>query len=106
MKCTEHDKVIPHYRCAESERWLDERTPQGAPDCERCALLRKEAKFRHEMQLLASDTAASLADLNDHDQRVAALRSLLGKEIERRRAAELLVAQLEYRLQVATGEQA
>jgi hypothetical protein len=25
VKCTEHDKVIPHYRCDESERWLDER---------------------------------------------------------------------------------
>jgi hypothetical protein len=106
MKCTEHGKVIPHYRCGESERWLDERTPQGATDCERCALLRKEAKFRHEMQLLASDTAAGLADLNDHDQRVDSLRSLLSKEIERRRAAELRADRLEYQLQVATGRQA
>jgi hypothetical protein len=106
VKCTEHGKVIPHYRCAESERWLDQRTPQAASGCERCAVLRKEAKFRHEMQLLASDTAAGLADINDHDQRVASLRSLLGKETERRRAAELRVAQLEYRLQVIIGEQA
>lgn len=22
-RCTEHGKVIPHYRCEESERWLD-----------------------------------------------------------------------------------
>jgi hypothetical protein len=28
VKCTEHGKIMPHYRCAESERWLDERTPQ------------------------------------------------------------------------------
>ena len=106
MKCTEHDKVIPHYRCDESERWLDERTPQAAPGCERCEVLRKEAIFRHEMQLLASDTAASLADLNDHDQRVAVLRSMLGKEIERRKAAELQAARFEYQFQVATGTQA
>lgn len=104
MKCTEHGKVIPHYRCAESERWLDERTPQAAPGCERCAVLRKEATFRHEMQLLASDTAASLADLNDHDGRVAALRSMLGKEIDRRKAAELEATRLAYRLAEATGD--
>jgi hypothetical protein len=23
-RCTEHGKVLPHYRCQESERWLDE----------------------------------------------------------------------------------
>jgi hypothetical protein len=22
-RCTEHNKVLPHYRCEESERWLD-----------------------------------------------------------------------------------
>lgn len=23
MRCVEHDKLMPHYRCAESERYLD-----------------------------------------------------------------------------------
>lgn len=106
MKCQEHDKIIPHYRCAESERWLDERTPKGVDGCSRCDVLRKEAIFRHEMQLLASDVAAGLADLNDHDQHVASLRSLLAREIERRKEAERQLVVATYRLQLATGTQA
>jgi len=29
MKCQEHGKILPHYDCAESERWLDEYNPGG-----------------------------------------------------------------------------
>jgi hypothetical protein len=103
VKCTEHDKVMPHYRCAESEQWLDERMPQGSDGCERCALLRKEALFRYEQQLFAASVAANLADLNDYDGRLAAL---LSKETERRKRAEDEATLLAYKLQVATGTEA
>lgn len=73
------------------------------PDCERCATLRKEVEFQREMQLLAADVAASLADLNDHDRQVAELRRALRQEIERREEAERENAVLSYRLAAATG---
>jgi hypothetical protein len=28
MRCAEHGKVLPHYRCEESERWLDRLAPE------------------------------------------------------------------------------
>lgn len=106
MKCTEHDKVIPHYRCAESERWLDERMPAAADGCKRCGILRDRALFHYEQQLFAGSVAADLADLNDHDEQVAKLRRLLTKERDRRKEAERRATSLEYRLQLAEGTQA
>lgn len=80
--------------------------PKGTPGCERCTHLRSEVAFWRDQQKFAASVAANLADLNDYDQRVASLRSMLGKERERRREAEDQVAVLTYRLQVATGTEA
>jgi hypothetical protein len=80
--------------------------PQGAPGCERCEKLRADVAFWRDQQKFAASVAANLADLNDYDGRLAALRSLLSKETERRRKAEDELAVLSYRLQVATGTEA
>lgn len=73
--------------------------------CERCAALRKDVEFWREQQKLAADMVSSLADLNDHNQRVDSLRQLLRRETERRRRAEHENAVLTYRLAEATGTQ-
>ncbi len=62
--------------------------PHGAPGCDRCDILRRDVAFWREQQKLAASIAATLADVNDYDGRVAALRSMLGAEKERRREAE------------------
>jgi hypothetical protein len=80
--------------------------PHGAPDCERCAILRADAAFWRDQQKFAASVAATLADLNDYDGRVASLRSMLARERERRQRAEHEATVLTYRLQVATGTEA
>jgi hypothetical protein len=80
--------------------------PKGAPDCERCEILRADVAFWRDQQKFAASVAANLADLNDYDGRLEALRSLLSKETERRKRAEDKVSALTYKLQVATGTQA
>jgi len=77
--------------------------PQGAPGCERCELLRKDVAFWRDQQKFAASVAANLADLNDYDGRVDALRKLLGIEIERRRQAEREATVLAYKLAEAPG---
>lgn len=77
--------------------------PQGAPGCERCETLRADAAFWRDQQKFAASVAANLADLNDYDGRLAALRSRLAKEGDRRRKAEDQVAVLSYKLAEATG---
>lgn len=84
----------------------DDEIPQAAPGCERCEKLRADVAFWRDQQKFAASVAATLADMNDYDGRLEALRSLLSKEIERRKQAEQEVAVLTYRLQVATGTQA
>lgn len=80
--------------------------PDGGPRCDRCEKLRADVAFWRDQQKFAASVAANVADLNDYDGRLAALRSLLAKETERRRRAEDQVAALTYQLQVATGTQA
>lgn len=77
---------------------MNDPIPQAAPGCDRCASLRKDVAFWREQQKLAADMVSGLADLNDYDGRVAALRSMLGAEKERRREAERQNAVLAYRL--------
>ncbi|MEV6633893.1 hypothetical protein AB0M54_24390 [Actinoplanes sp. NPDC051470] len=72
-------------------------------ECERCQALRDEVKFWREQQKLAADMVAGLADLNDHDQRVASLRKLLRGERERRHKVEREATVLAYKLAEATG---
>lgn len=78
-------------------------TTDRVPDCPRCETLRDEAAFWRDQQKFAAKVAGDLADLNDYDGRVAALRSLLSKETERRKRAEDENARLAYRLAQATG---
>jgi hypothetical protein len=80
--------------------------PQGAEGCERCVKLGADVAFWRDQQKFAASVAANLADLNDYDGRLGALRSLLAKETERRREAERQNAVLTYRLQLATGTEA
>jgi hypothetical protein len=84
---------------------MDDHIPGGAPGCERCEKLRADVAFWRDQQKFAAKVAGDLADLNDYDGRIAALRSMLAKEIDRRKAAEDQVASLSYRLQCATGDQ-
>jgi hypothetical protein len=85
---------------------MTEATPHGAPGCERCEKLRADVAFWRDQQKFAAQVASDLADLNDYDGRVASLRSLLAREIDRRQTAEREVASLTYRLQLATGTEA
>lgn len=84
----------------------DDAIPQVTPGCERCEKLRADVAFWRDQQKFAAKVAGDLADLNDYDGRVASLRSLLGKEAERRREAERQNAVLTYRLQQLTGTEA
>jgi hypothetical protein len=84
----------------------DDAIPQAVPGCGRCEKLRADVAFWRDQQKLAASVAANLADLNDYDGRLDALRSLLAKETERRKRAEDEASVLTYKLQVATGSQA
>lgn len=81
----------------------DQMIPQGALGCPRCVLLRDQVAFWRDQYKLAANVAAGLADLNDYDSRVAALRKLLSAEIERRKVAEDEATRLAYKLALATG---
>lgn len=69
----------------------------------RIAYLENQVAFWRDQQKFAASTAATIADL---DEEAPALRQMLRREIERRRAAEDEVTRLTYRLQVVTGTQA
>lgn len=84
----------------------DDEIPQGTPGCDRCEKLRADVAFWRDQQKFAASVAADLADLNDHDQQVAKLRSLLAQERDRRHKAEREVDVLTYRLQLVEGTQA
>jgi len=85
---------------------MSDSIPQGADGCERCFALRDQVRFWREQQKFAASVVANLADLDDYDDRLAALRQLLRRETERRRAAEHENAVLTYRLAQATGTEA
>jgi hypothetical protein len=85
---------------------MTDQIPQGAPGCERCETLRADVAFWRDQQKFAASVAANLADLNDYEGRLEALRSLLSKGTERRKRAEDKVSALTYKLQVATGTEA
>lgn len=72
--------------------------------CDRCDKLHEEMAFWRDQYKLAAAVAATLADLNDYDQRIVSLRQLLRGERVRREQAEHEATVLAYKLAQLIGE--